>query len=129
MFLKLNTHGVLIEVIQHIHCSLGFVLVIIIKQMKTFDFISTVTWKLNESGNINDNNNNSSDYQIALGLLTTTLLWKCTCNCYTFQGTSNIVTCIHIEGVDQYQQLPSQIMEELVLKYKVPEKKQVSVLL
>ena len=41
------------------------------------------------------------------------------------QGTSNIITSIHIENVDQYDQLPSQIMEELVSKYRIPENKQV----
>lgn len=40
------------------------------------------------------------------------------------KGTSNIITSIHIENVDQYDQLPSQIMEELVSKYKIPENKQ-----
>ncbi|XP_053377275.1 E3 ubiquitin-protein ligase HUWE1-like isoform X3 [Mercenaria mercenaria] len=40
------------------------------------------------------------------------------------KGTSNIITSIHIENVDQYDQLPSQIMEELVSKYRIPENKQ-----
>ncbi|XP_060587198.1 E3 ubiquitin-protein ligase HUWE1-like isoform X3 [Ruditapes philippinarum] len=40
------------------------------------------------------------------------------------KGTSNIITSIHIENVDQYEQLPSQIMEELVSKYRIPENKQ-----
>jgi hypothetical protein len=47
--------------------------------------------------------------------------------CCILQGTSNIITSIHIENVDQYEQLPSQIMEELVSKYRIPENKQVKI--
>ncbi|XP_023930490.1 E3 ubiquitin-protein ligase HUWE1 [Lingula anatina] len=41
------------------------------------------------------------------------------------KNTSTVLNTIHIEGVDQIQKLPSQIMEDLLAKFNVPEDKKV----
>ena len=42
-----------------------------------------------------------------------------------FQGPSNMIASIHIENLDELDKLPTEVMEDLSLKYKIPEDKQV----
>ncbi|KAL3853804.1 hypothetical protein ACJMK2_017313, partial [Sinanodonta woodiana] len=44
---------------------------------------------------------------------------KCTKKCI-----SNAITCIHIDNLDQIYKLPTEIMEDLLVQFKIPEEKQ-----
>lgn len=41
------------------------------------------------------------------------------------QNTANTITSIHMENLDKSTKLPSQIMEDLLTNFKIPEEKQV----
>ncbi|KAK3600176.1 hypothetical protein CHS0354_039470 [Potamilus streckersoni] len=42
----------------------------------------------------------------------------------TKKGISNAITCIHIDNLDQISKLPTEIMEDLLVQFKIPEEKQ-----
>lgn len=51
-------------------------------------------------------------------------VWRI-CKINILQNTANTITSIHMENLDKSSKLPSQIMEDLLTNFKIPEEKQV----
>ena len=44
---------------------------------------------------------------------------------FYLQNQANVITSIHMENLDKSPKMPSEIMEEIIASFKIPENKQV----